>query len=233
MIRTAVALVAAALTLVACADGDTAAPAPTTDPPTTTSDPPTTTAAPSTTTSTTTPPTTTTSTTTTTTTTTLPSTLDIDGSPVIEFSIEVDPDLADELTEAEFVAFVIETLTDERSWRARDVGFRLVDDGGLFTMTVATPSRVDELCFPLQTNGIFSCARNGWVAFNSDRWFGATESWPGDLDTYRRYLVHHEIGHYLLGPNHETCPGTGLPAPVMMQQTKGLNGCEPNGWVEP
>jgi len=177
--------------------------------------------------------TTSTSTTTAAPTTTLPSSLDIEGSPMIEFRIEVDPALADHLTRAELVAFVIETLSDERSWTGRGVGFRLVDEGGLFTMTVASPERVDQLCAPLATNGRYSCARNGWIAFNSDRWFGATESWPGDLVTYRRYLVNHEIGHYIMGPAHALCPGEGLPAPVMMQQTKGLHGCEPNGWVDP
>ena len=95
---------------------------------------------------------------------------------------------------------MIETLSDERSWTGRGAGFRLVDDGGLFTIIVATPARTDQLCRPLQTNGRFSCARNGWVAINSDRWFGATDSWPADLETYRRYLINHEIGHYILVP---------------------------------
>ena len=176
---------------------------------------------------------TTTSTSTSTTTTTLPSTLEIDGSPLIEFSVKVDDALADELDRVDLVAFVIETLSDERSWIGRGAGFRLVDDGGLFTIIVATPTRTDQLCRPLQTNGRFSCARNGWVAINSDRWFGATDSWPADLETYRRYLINHEIGHYILGAGHATCPGAGQPAPVMMQQTKGLGGCIANGWVEP
>ena len=104
---------------------------------------------------------TTTSTSTSTTTTTLPSTLDIDGTPLIEFSIEVDDALADQLDRADLVAFVIETLSDDRSWIGRGAGFRLVDDGGLFTIIVATPARTDQLCRPLQTNGRFSCARNG------------------------------------------------------------------------
>jgi len=87
------------------------------------------------------------------------------------------------------------------------------------------------MCAPLQTNGRFSCARNGWIAINSLRWFGATDTWPGDLDTYRRYVVNHEVGHYIVGAGHAACPAVGEPAPIMMQQTKGLDGCEPNGWV--
>ena len=103
--------------------------------------------------STTTTSTTTSTSTSTTTTTTLPRTLDIDGAPLIEFSVEVDDALADQLDRADLVGFVIETLSDERSWIGRGAGFRLVDDGGLFTITVATPARTDQLCRPLQTNG--------------------------------------------------------------------------------
>lgn len=169
----------------------------------------------------------------TTTTTTVP-TIDIDGSPMIEFSVAVDEEaLEGRLSEPELVSFVVETLSDRRSWIGRGVGFRLVEDGGLFTITVATPERTDELCWPLRTNGRFSCARNGWIVFNSDRWFGATDTWPADLETYRRYLVNHEVGHYILGPGHPGCPGAGLRAPIMMQQTKGLGGCLANGWVDP
>ncbi len=150
---------------------------------------------------------------------------------MIEFSIEVGEEI--DLDRDDLARFVIETLRDERSWTGRGVGFELVDEGGLFTLIVASPDTVDGLCWPLQTNGRYSCARNGWIAFNSDRWFGATDDWPGDLETYRHYLVNHEVGHYITGPSHSSCPGSGQPAPIMMQQTKGLHGCLPNGWVDP
>ena len=67
------------------------------------------TAAPATTTtsSTTTTSTTTSTSASTTTTTTLPSTLDIDGAPLIEFSVEVDDALAEQLDRADLVGFVI------------------------------------------------------------------------------------------------------------------------------
>ncbi|GJM37337.1 MAG: hypothetical protein DHS20C19_07040 [Acidimicrobiales bacterium] len=149
---------------------------------------------------------------------------------MVRFSVEVGEGV-DDLTRDELARFVVDTLGDGRSWIGRGAGFELVDEGGEFTIIVALPDDVDRMCAPLQTNGRFSCARNGWIAINSLRWFGATDDWPGDLETYRRYLVNHEVGHYIVGAGHDACPGAGQPAPIMMQQTKGLDGCVPNGWV--
>ena len=155
----------------------------------------------------------------------------IDGSPSLTFSVATE--VGSGVDADEFVAFIDETLLDPRGWISQGAGFRRVEEGGTFRIVVATPETVDDLCLPLNTNGIYSCARNGWIAINLHRWMTATEDWPTDLDTYRHYVLNHEVGHYIQGGGHDLCPGPGELAPIMMQQTKGLEGCEPNGWIEP
>ncbi len=133
----------------------------------------------------------------------------------------------------EFARIVDTTLSDRRSWIADGaVAFQRVPSGGEVRIVLATPPTVDGLCLPLDTAGIFSCHQGGTVALNSVRWLNGTEDWPGPLVRFRRYAVNHEVGH-AIGHGHVECGGVGQLAPVMMQQSKGLNGCLPNGWPFP
>ena len=65
---------------------------------------------------------------------------------------------------------------------------------------------------------------------NLDRWLGAVPDFRGNVALYRHYVINHEVGHQL-GYHHQACPGPGRPAPVMQQQTLGLDGCLANGWL--
>lgn len=100
------------------------------------------------------------------------------------------------------------------------------------TITVATPGTTDAACAPLATGGLYSCELGNRVNINSDRWKYAVGHWTAPLAEYRAYVTNHEFGHYL-GYGHVGCPADGQLAPVMMQQSKFLLGCLPNGWPYP
>ena len=131
---------------------------------------------------------------------------------------------------ADFADTVHAILTDRRGW-AR-AGFRFViDPGAPYVIVLADGDAVDRLCRPMDTYGKYSCQNGPVVALNADRWRLATPEWTGGLNDYRVMLVNHEVGH-LLHLHHPTthCPGPGLPAPVMAQQSTELRRCLPNPW---
>lgn len=126
---------------------------------------------------------------------------------------------------------VARILADERGWTAtEDVTFEQVADPAAaeFTVSIASPPTADQLCLPARTQGIWSCRVGPEVVLNSDRWIHMTPTYS-EIGEYRAYMVNHEVGHFL-GHGHESCGGEGLAAPVMMQQSKGLDGCRPNAW---
>jgi Protein of unknown function (DUF3152) len=150
---------------------------------------------------------------------------------LVTYRVELETGLT--LADAAVAASVDATLADPRSWTAAgDVALQRVDGDATVVVRLATPPTVDRLCLPLRTNGIFSCHRNGAVNLNVMRWQQGAEGWPLPMSEYRAYMVNHEFGH-ALGHGHTGCPGPGAVAPVMMQQTKGLDGCLPNAWPYP
>ena len=108
-----------------------------------------------------------------------------------------------------------------------------------FTIYLATANTAGRLCrnggINIRVGGrpYTSCRVAGKVVINLDRWRTSVPHLVRarlPLDTYRLYVINHEVGHQL-GHHHERCPGVGRPAPVMQQQTLFLNGCTPNPWV--
>jgi Protein of unknown function (DUF3152) len=150
---------------------------------------------------------------------------------VMRYIVEVEEEVAAD--RPAFAAAVNATLNDSRSWAAEGRRFVQVADGPVdFRVTLATPSTVDQLCLPLVTGGTLSCWDGERAMLNAVRWYNGADAYAGDLDSYRLYLVNHEVGHGL-GQRHQDCPRAGALAPVMMQQTKGVGSCLANPWPYP
>ncbi|MDX3244199.1 DUF3152 domain-containing protein [Streptomyces sp. ME18-1-4] len=124
-------------------------------------------------------------------------------------------------------------LADRRGWTADGrSAFRRVSVGAVdFVVRVATPGTVDKICgqYGLDTGGEVNCNVDDNVMVNLKRWLLATPVYAKDVTAYRALIINHEVGHFL-HHNHVGCPGPGRPAPAMMQQIKGMNGCVPNVW---
>jgi hypothetical protein len=151
--------------------------------------------------------------------------------PLVRYSVAVEGGLG--LRAADVVEEVEATLADPRSWGAGGRrSFQRVDGAAEVRIVLASPATTDRLCAPIRTNGRFSCATGRLAVLNSARWLQGAPAYAGRLADYRRYVVNHEVGH-VLGHGHASCPGRGLPAPVMVQQTKGTGGCVAQPWPYP
>lgn len=150
----------------------------------------------------------------------------------VRIDLKLERRVGDAATET-FASVVRETLKDQRGWEPAGFEFRFADDAP-YTVVLAEGPEVDRMCRPYDTSGKYSCQNGPVVALNADRWRSATPQWTGDLDTYRRMLVNHEVGH-LLSQHHPKvqCPKRGEAAPVMAQQSTELDGCLPNPWPLP
>jgi predicted small secreted protein len=149
----------------------------------------------------------------------------------VRYTVEVETGLP--FDPAGVAGAVDATFADPRSWTADGrTAFQRVDAGGDLRVLVTTPATTDRLCAPLRTRGEVSCRQGDLVVLNAKRWALGIEAYAGALEDYRRYLVNHEVGH-ALGHGHVSCPGSGQLAPVMQQQTYGLDGCLPNPWPNP
>ena len=120
-----------------------------------------------------------------------------------------------------------------RGWAAGGQwAFQRVSAGPVdFTVHLASPHTTDVICgrYGLDTGGWVNCSGGPDVVINIKRWLLLTPYYRGRPGSYHALAINHEVGHRL-GHQHESCPGAGLPAPVMMQQIKGLHGCVINGW---
>ncbi|WP_240134424.1 DUF3152 domain-containing protein [Streptomyces sp. MUM 178J] len=126
-------------------------------------------------------------------------------------------------------------LAHPRGWGANGRGtFQLVSAGepADFVIKIATPDTADRLCLAvgLDTGGELNCETVEGVVVNLKRWLLGSPTFAGTPAEYRHLIINHEVGHEIGIRQHMGCPGPGKPAPVMMQQIKGLNGCVSNAW---
>ena len=152
------------------------------------------------------------------------------GSRVYRFSVQGRGNVSD--LEA-FAAAAAETYADPRGWNQGGTArFERAASGGAFTLWLAADNQMDS--FGGACDVMWSCRNGRNVVINEDRWLGASPAWTeagGSLRDYRHMVVNHETGHWL-GHEHTTCAAPGSAAPLMQQQSMGLQGCTPNPWPQ-
>ncbi|WP_326611179.1 DUF3152 domain-containing protein [Streptomyces scopuliridis] len=124
-------------------------------------------------------------------------------------------------------------LAHPRGWAAHGRGsFQLVSANADFVIRIATPATADKLCGAqgLDTHGELNCETVDGVVVNLRRWVLGSPTFDGPAADYRHLIINHEVGHEIGLRRHLGCSGPGRPAPVMMQQIKGLDGCTSNAW---
>ncbi|MFT4010067.1 MAG: DUF3152 domain-containing protein [Nocardioidaceae bacterium] len=134
---------------------------------------------------------------------------------------------------AQFAKQAQQTYDDPRGWRSAGYAFKRVERGGDFTLVLSQASQVPTFGYPCSST--YSCRVGRYVIINQDRWLRTTPVWKKSglgRRNYRHLVVNHETGHWL-GHRHEYCGGRGQLAPVMQQQSKGLQGCKANPWPLP
>ncbi|RSX58419.1 DUF3152 domain-containing protein [Bifidobacterium samirii] len=135
-----------------------------------------------------------------------------------------------------FANTVYETLNDARGWtRAGAVFTQIADDACAsadMAIILAQAERMTDYSLGCSTE--YSCRVGNDVIVNADRWNGGTDTWlgaGGTLARYRTMVINHEVGHRLGHIDNETwCAAPGAAAPLMQEQSMGLDGCVGNEW---
>jgi hypothetical protein len=146
----------------------------------------------------------------------------------IKVQVIVDPDVQKQYSippgQVEF--YVVTYLNDPDGWSKKGYFFEPVSINPDVKIHLSSQHTIDREC---GLEGKLSCAEMGGkkIWLNAYRWYHGAAKSKLVLDDYRQYMVSHEMGH-ILGYDHTECICPGCPAPIMMQQTKGIGQCTPN-----
>lgn len=147
----------------------------------------------------------------------------------LNYAVKIEPSLGLDPLCIKNLLFLI--LNNDTGWKnITEKQFQLTSvEESDYVYIFASPEKTDEICAPIETNSIYSCRKEQNIVLNFFRWKNGAVDFKNDMETYRIYLINHETGH-ILGWGHVGCPKEGAIAPVMMQQSKGTEGCIPYGW---
>lgn len=134
---------------------------------------------------------------------------------------------------ADFRQKVAETLNDERGWVRAGLSFaETTGDDYDVIISLSDAATLDGI---VGCSGDLSCTTwHNQVIINDLRWREGTEASRAagmSQRDYQHMVINHEMGHWLGHYAHvESCPNGG-PAPIMLQQSTGMRGCDSfNAW---
>ena len=141
----------------------------------------------------------------------------------VRYSARVDSDV--NYPTQKFLVLLEIYLADPDGWEGKGYQFEY-DPRASLVITLSSPRTIEKECgLPKGLSCAVLGGKKMWL--NSDRWLKGAPASKLSLDSYRQYMVSHEMGH-ILGHEHQKCPEKGMVAPIMLQQTLGLKGCRPN-----
>lgn len=146
---------------------------------------------------------------------------------ILNYSVYFDENLR--LRRDPIIQKIILVLEDKRGWRRLGYNFRYSPSRSVvdFEIHFVEQSYIERVC---HFTGL-SCAdlRDNKIYINVNRWRRGSKRSLLDLDSYRTYVINHEIGH-ILGRGHNKPGRKGSKVSVMVQQTLGIGECKPNPW---